>query len=83
VSGVSEKNKKTETSVFGFWNFYSSNTPVLQNSTQSFLAKSCNSDLALRQGFLKLSKYYYALWDSGQEHRMGASLIAAQAVPKL
>jgi hypothetical protein len=41
------------------------------------------SDLVFRTRFLRLNKYYYALWDSGQEHRLGTSLIAAQAVPKI
>jgi hypothetical protein len=41
------------------------------------------SDLVFRARFLRLNKYYYALWDSGQEHRLGTSLIAAQAVPKI
>jgi hypothetical protein len=28
--------------IFDIWNFYSSNTPVLQNSSQSLLAKPLN-----------------------------------------
>jgi len=47
VSGVGfqvsgKKNKKTETSLFVIWNLYSSNNPVLQNSSQSLSAKPLN-----------------------------------------
>jgi hypothetical protein len=42
VSG--KKNKKTETSVFVIWNFYSGSTPVLQNSSPPVLAKPLNFD---------------------------------------